>query len=100
MKNEHDIAIGNVIGSNMFNLLGVLALPGVIHPDAVGEDVLNRDYPSMIAITALLYIMARGFRTRATLTRLKGGILIVAYLVYIGWLVLDAAEVGFGGVQF
>jgi cation:H+ antiporter len=46
---EPDIAIGNVVGSNIFNLLGVLAFPGLIHPAAVPGEVLSRDYPVMAA---------------------------------------------------
>ncbi len=86
LKNEHDIAIGNVIGSNMFNLLGVLALPGLISPVDVGPAVLSRDVPVMIFVTALLWLMARGFEVESKVSRRSGIILVVVYVAYIGWL--------------
>ncbi|MGB5810706.1 MAG: calcium/sodium antiporter [Polyangiales bacterium] len=58
-RNEQDIAVGNVVGSNMFNLLGVLGLPGVIAPGAVVDHVLvTRDFPIMVGVTVLLLVMA------------------------------------------
>ncbi len=89
MKNEHDIAIGNVVGSNMFNLLGVLALPGLIRPSDVGPDVLTRDFPVMIGVTLLLWLKARGFYKKSQLTRFNGGVLVLIYAIYIGWLFVD-----------
>jgi len=86
-RGEPDIAIGNVIGSNMFNLLGVLALPGLIHPGAVPGDVLSRDYPVMMGLTLLFLVMAFGLRGRAGRIGRPGGLLLVACFVgYMGWL--------------
>jgi cation:H+ antiporter len=93
LKDEHDIAIGNVIGSNMFNLLGVLALPAVIAPGPVQEGVLERDYPSMFALTFVLFVMARGFRVRARVTRVDGVILVACFTVYVVLLFLQASGV-------
>ncbi|MFQ5546002.1 MAG: sodium:calcium antiporter [Acidiferrobacterales bacterium] len=45
IKKEHDIAIGNIIGSNMFNLLAVLGIAAVIRPSTLAAEVLTRDYP-------------------------------------------------------
>lgn len=83
MKNEHDIAIGNVVGSNMFNLLAVLALPGVIAPAPVDEGVVERDFPVMFGVTILVLVMARGFRVRSTLTRFAGAILVACFVAYL-----------------
>ncbi len=55
LKNEHDIAFGNIIGSNMYNLLAVLGLPGLISPGPVDRMVLIRDYPVLIFLTLALY---------------------------------------------
>ena len=55
LKGESDIAIGNVLGSNIFNSLGVIGLPALIYPSAVNEDALYRDLPVMIAFSILLY---------------------------------------------
>jgi len=83
IKKEHDIAIGNIIGSNMFNLLGVLALPGIIHPSTIDDAVLTRDYPVMIVLTIALAAMAYGFRNQGQINRLEGGVLLAAFITYL-----------------
>jgi len=82
LKNEHDIAIGNVIGSNMFNLLAVLGLPGIIQPGRIEEVVLTRDFPVMAGFTVALLMMAYGFRTWGRINRPEGGLLLAGYLGY------------------
>ncbi len=82
LKNEHDIAIGNVIGSNMFNLLAVLGIPGVIRPGAVDPAVVTRDFPVMIGLTVGLMVMAHGFRAAGHINRLEGAILVIIYCSY------------------
>lgn len=89
-KNEHDIALGNVLGSNLFNLLGVMALPGVIAPGAVDVAVLNRDYPVMIGLSILLFMVAYSFRGSRRIERWEGGLLVVIYAAYLGLLVYTA----------
>jgi len=82
-RNEPDIAIGNVIGSNMFNLLAVLGLPGVINPSGVEDAVLVRDMPIMIGLTLVLLFMAYGFRKRGRhINRIEGGLLLACYVGY------------------
>jgi len=90
LKKEHDIAIGNIIGSNMFNLLGVMALPGLIAPGVFDAAVLSRDFPWMIGLTLLLFVMAYGFRAPGRITRWEGAILLTAYVGYMVWLYLSA----------
>ena len=82
VKNEHDIAIGNIIGSNIFNLLAVLGLPGLLNPSAVDAAVLQRDYPVMIALTVALFLMAYGFRGKGRITRAEGAVLVIAFGAY------------------
>jgi cation:H+ antiporter len=82
IKQEHDIAIGNVIGSNIFNLLAVLGLPGVIHPGAIDPPVVYRDFPVMFLITLLLFAMAYGLRRPGRITRAGGALLLTAYIAY------------------
>jgi len=89
-KNEHDIALGNVLGSNLFNLLGVMALPGVIAPGAVDAAVLSRDYPVMIGLSLLLFIVAYSFRGSRRIERWEGGLLVALYMAYLGLLVYTA----------
>ena len=83
LKGEHDIAIGNVIGSNMFNLLGVMAVPGLLAPGALPADILSRDYPWMLLLTTALFVMAYGFRGPGMINRLEGALLLLAYSGYI-----------------
>ena len=90
MKKEHDIAIGNIIGSNMFNLLGVLALPGLISPGGFLPEVLARDFPWMIGLTLAFFAMAYGFRGHGKINRIEGGILLSAYCGYMVMLYLSA----------
>ncbi len=82
LKGEHDIAIGNVIGSNIFNLLAVLGLPGLLNPGPVDAVVLTRDYPVMICLTLALLVMAYGFRGPGRINRFEGALLITAFAAY------------------
>lgn len=92
LKNEPDIAIGNVIGSNMFNLLAVLGIPGLIKPDAVDAAVLSRDMPVMVALTVALLIMAWGFRGKGRINRLEGAVLLGCYIGYQSLLYFTAVR--------
>jgi len=82
IKHEHDIALGNIIGSNIFNLLAVLGLPGVIHPVSIEHTVLTRDYPVMTGLTLALFVMAYGFRGPGRINRIEGAILLLAFCAY------------------
>lgn len=94
-KNEHDIAIGNVVGSNLFNLLGVMAMPGLLAPGVVDAAVLSRDYPVMLLLTLTFFLLAAcGPRKNRRISRLKGAGLLVFYFVYLGYLLVDSGAVG------
>jgi len=82
LKNEHDIAIGNVVGSNLFNTLGVLAIPALIAPGALPEDALYRDIPVVLVLTTMLFVMGYGFRGQGRINRIEGGILLSAFIAY------------------
>lgn len=82
LKKEHDIAIGNIIGSNMFNTLGVLGITGLIHPAELDSGVLSRDLPLMIILTLLLFFMASGFRGQGKITRVEGSVLVTIFIAY------------------
>ena len=88
LKGEHDIAVGNVVGSNMFNLLGVLAMPGLLHPGTVEFELVGRDFPVMMGLTALLYLICRTFRSPNHISRLEGGLFVGLFLVYQSYLFL------------
>jgi cation:H+ antiporter len=92
LRKEPDIAIGNVIGSNMFNLLAVLGLPGVIKPHVLEPEVLSRDFPTMIGLSIALFAMAYGFKGDGRLNRWEGLLLLLAYFGYLGWLYLSVSH--------
>lgn len=83
-RGEHDLAVGNVIGSNMFNTLGVLALPGLIAPGPVPLAVLRRDLPAMFGVTLLLFMMTKFFLRPSHVSRLEGAVLVAAFVAYLG----------------
>ncbi len=86
LKGEDDLAVGNVIGSNLFNMLAVLSVPGLIAPAAVSASVLSRDMPLMLALTAALFFMGRSGDGNGTINRVEGGLLLSVFLAYQGWL--------------
>jgi len=81
LKNEHDLAVGNIVGSNMFNILAVLAMPGLIQPSAVSPALLQRDFPVMIGLFVVLYFFAR-IPPNGWITRFTGVILLFIYISY------------------
>jgi cation:H+ antiporter len=70
----------------MFNLLAVLALPGVIAPLTIEWDVLQRDFPFMIGLSIALFSFAYGFRETGRIKRVEGALLFAGYIAYIGLL--------------
>lgn len=86
-KNEHDIALGNILGSNLFNTLAVVGIAGTIHPLTVGPDVLVRDIPVMAVLTVSLFIVGYGFRGPGRINRVEGAVLLACYVAYTTYLV-------------
>ena len=85
-KNEHDMALGNVIGSNLFNTLAVVGLAGVIHPMAAEPEVFTRDMLVMGALTLALFLFAYGFRGPGRINRIEGAVLLAAFAGYTTYL--------------
>lgn len=83
LKNEHDLAIGNIIGSNMFNLLVVFGIPGLISPHKIDPSILSRDFPFMIGLSIALFIMAYGFKKEGSINRFEGSLLLSSYVAYM-----------------
>jgi cation:H+ antiporter len=86
-KGENDIALGNIIGSNLFNTLAVVGIAGMIHPMAVALEVLTRDIAVMAGLTILLFIFAYGFRSMGRINRYEGAVLIACYIGYTTYLI-------------
>lgn len=88
-KGEHDIALGNIIGSNLFNTLAVVGIAGTIHPMTVGSEVLSRDILVMAVLTVSLFIFGYGFRGRpGRINRVEGSVLLACYMGYVGYLIV------------
>lgn len=83
IKKEDDLALGNIIGSNIFNILAVLSLAGLIAPGAIDTEAANRDAPYMLGVTLFLFILcfSRKFGS-FRITRLKGAYLLIAFIAY------------------
>jgi len=87
-KGEHDLALGNVLGSNLFNTLAVVGIAGAIHPMAVGREVFARDLTLMAVLTISLFAIGYGFRGRpGRINRIEGGILLTCYIGYMVYLI-------------
>lgn len=83
VKKEADIAIGNIIGSNMFNMLAVLGIPVLFHPEGFGSDVLTRDFLFMMILTLF---MGWIIFLREEFSRLHGAFLLTGFIGYQAWL--------------
>jgi len=80
LRNEPDIAVGNVVGSNLFNLLAVIGPTAVVQPLAVNDELLRAQVPALLLLTAALWVV---LRTGHTVTRWEAGILLATYLAVI-----------------
>lgn len=86
-KNEHDLILGNIVGSGIFNTLAVVGLAATIEPLAVDMEVLYRDWTLMTALTIGLLVMSFGFAGKArTIGRPAGVILLLVYVGYASYL--------------
>lgn len=82
-KGETDLAVGNIVGSNLFNTLAVLPIPAMINPLDVPKDALDRDIVIMIVMTIILLLFSFGFKkSRSMITHTKGWILFAGFIAY------------------
>ncbi|MGP8292449.1 calcium/sodium antiporter [Vreelandella zhanjiangensis] len=87
-RGEHDMVLGNVVGSNLFNSLAVVGLAGVIAPIEAGREVLVRDWSIMTCMTLLMILFAFSWRGRPRrINRLEGGVLFTLFIAYTGYMV-------------
>lgn len=88
LRNQADVAFGNVIGSNIYNVTGILGTTALVHPLTVPPQVLSFDLWVMLAATlAMIAATVTGWR----LSRIEGALLLCAYAAYLGWLAVHAA---------
>lgn len=88
-KGEHDIVLGNIIGSNMFNTLAVVGIAAVIHPFQTVSDILTRDLPVVGGLTVALFLVCFRRGGKGRVTRLEGTLLILAFVGYNCWVFLS-----------
>ncbi|WAR45167.1 calcium/sodium antiporter [Methylomonas rapida] len=86
-KGEHDLAVGNIIGSNLFNTLAVVGVAGVIHPMSIPLEIVNRDWPLMALLTLALFAMGYERNGNGSINRLEGTVLIAVYAGYTLYLI-------------
>jgi len=83
IKKEDDLALGNIIGSNIFNILAVLSLAGLIAPGDIDPDAAVRDAPYMLGVTLFLFVLCFGRRFgNFRITRFKGVLLLMVFIGY------------------
>ncbi|MFN0098592.1 MAG: calcium/sodium antiporter [Gemmatimonadaceae bacterium] len=85
-RGQSEIALGNVIGSNIFNILGILGISALITPLAVSDAMLQGDFVWMLGLSLLLFPL---MRSGSVVTRAEGGVLVAAYGTYLTLLLLN-----------
>lgn len=89
-KNEHDIAVGNILGSNLFNTLAVVGIAGAIHPVTATPEVLSRDIAVMGGLTLSLFVFGYRFKQSGRINRVEGAALLVCFVLYMVYLANSA----------
>jgi len=82
LKGESDLVLGNVLGSNIFNLLAVIGIAGAIRPHHFDDGVLTLHFAVMSILTLGVFLLAYNRRSRVQLTRSSGGVLLATFLIY------------------
>ena len=89
IKGEYGLAIGNIVGSNIFNLLAVIGVAATIHPSTLAPDVLSLHIFVMSAFTLVLFAMTYDYDGNAVLSRIEGLALVLAYIAYDSYVVMQ-----------
>lgn len=87
MKGEDDMAVGNIIGSNVFNILAVMGIPGILNPSILSEFAMGRDFWVMLGVSLLLVVMALG-KSRS-INRFEGAALFCCFIGYQAYLIMN-----------
>jgi cation:H+ antiporter len=89
MKGEYGLAIGNIVGSNIFNLLAVIGIAAAITPAAIAPSVLSLHIFVMVAFTLVLFAMTYDYDGKSELSRIEGAALLAAFIAYDTYVVLQ-----------
>ncbi|MCI0518552.1 MAG: calcium/sodium antiporter [Woeseiaceae bacterium] len=89
LKREYDIAIGNIVGSNIFNLLAVIGVAAVIEPASLHPSVLSLHIFVMVAFTLALFAITYETRGKGRIKRIEGVVLVTSYVTYIAYIVMQ-----------
>ncbi len=89
MKNEHGLAIGNIVGSNIFNLLAVIGVAAAIQPATLAPSVLSLHTFVMVAFTLVLFAMTYDYDGKSELSRVEGFALLAAFVAYDTYVVIQ-----------
>lgn len=89
-KNQSDMAVGNIVGSNLFNNLAVIGLAALIHPLATPDEVLSRDLPMMLGLTFMIVVFAFTPPRNNVITRWEAIVFLSCFFAYQYLLYLDA----------
>ena len=89
LKGEYGLAIGNIVGSNIFNLLAVIGIAATIQPAALAPSVLSLHIFVMVAFTLVLFAMTYDYDGKAKLSRMEGIALLIAYVAYESYVVMQ-----------
>ncbi|MCG7562078.1 MULTISPECIES: calcium/sodium antiporter [Pseudoalteromonas] len=87
LKNEDDLVLGNIIGSNIFNILAVLSIAGILNPATLDSNIANRDIYVMLGATAALVLMSVSLKGRRQINRVEGGLLLGAFCGYMYFII-------------
>lgn len=88
LKGQDQLAVGTILGTNMFNLLAVLAFPGIISPSAISSPIIWRDMPMMLALTFVIFVI--NYYSKRKMIRWHGGVLLLIYACYVSSLIYNA----------
>ncbi|MGL6025552.1 MAG: calcium/sodium antiporter [Vibrio sp.] len=87
LKGEDDMAVGNIIGSNVFNILAVMGIPGLLNPSLLSSQAMGRDFWVMLGVSLLLVALVLGKRRQ--ISRWEGALLLSCFIGYISYLLLN-----------
>lgn len=85
-KGENDMALGNIIGSNLFNTLAVIGLSALVQPMEITPEVISRDWTLMMALTLSLLILGIGIKKQGRINRFEGALLLITFFIYTTYL--------------